>query len=133
MIRFTSSRCDKGLRAEESMAGSIAKCPSCGHKVLIPAPHPEPIAPEDAEPRVAAAGPPARRRKRKWPGRQAAETDRGRRFVIIIIGVVLGMHLLGLIHYWTVSTQLLEAGQNQTRELFKDLDQDLPKEFDKTM
>jgi DNA-directed RNA polymerase subunit RPC12/RpoP len=50
MIRFTCSRCDKGLRADESKAGSIAKCPSCGHKVSIPAPHPEPTSPEDAEP-----------------------------------------------------------------------------------
>src|SRR5262249_10877765 len=124
MIRFTCLNCDKGLRADDSKAGSLVKCPACGHKLTIPNAEIE-QPPEDEEPQR----PAPRKKKRPRFRPKSSEASRGRVLVIIICCVVLGMHLVSLIKYLATPDPVTMA-KTQTREIYQKIGKDLPKDFE---
>jgi hypothetical protein len=125
VIRFLCPQCDKGLRADDSKAGTLAKCPACGHKVTIPDAEAEPPPPEDEEPEQ----PAPRKKKRPRFRPKPTQAARGKVLVLIICCVVLGMHLVSLIKY-LATPDPVEMAKKQTREIYKSLGKDLPKDFE---
>jgi len=123
MIRFPCPDCDRALRADDSKAGKTAKCPDCGCTFKIPENETDAIAPEVCE-RHEEESPAHQRRKRKVR-RKTSEEERGRLYVLVIIGSVVGMHLLSLISYLAMPDPL-DLAKMQEKERFKDLGKDLP-------
>jgi DNA-directed RNA polymerase subunit RPC12/RpoP len=127
MIRFTCPNCAKGLRADDSKAGSLVKCPACGHKLTIPDAEIEQPPEEEVPERPA-----PRQKKRQQFRARSPDASRGRVLVIIICGVVLGMHLVSLIKY-LATPDPVEVARKQTREIYQKVGQDLPKDFEDKM
>ncbi len=121
MIRFSCPACDKALRADESKAGSIVKCPACGQKLTIPSPAAEPPPPEDDEPEP--VGP--RKKKRAGPRRKARNTaaEHGKKLVLVIIGVVVAMYLVSFVNYLLMPGPR-EMVKQQSRQISQDLGKD---------
>jgi predicted Zn finger-like uncharacterized protein len=124
MIKITCPNCAKVLRADDSKAGRLVKCPACGHKLTIPGAETE-LPPDDEEPER----PAPRKKKRPRFRPKSSETSRGKVFVIIICCVVLGMHLVSLIKY-LATPDPVEMAKKQTREMYQKIGKDLPKDFE---
>jgi DNA-directed RNA polymerase subunit RPC12/RpoP len=132
MIRFTCPNCDKGLRADDSKAGSLVQCPSCEHKLTIPATETEPPFPEEEEPQQPA---PRKKKKRSRGHPKSSQASQGKVLVLIICGVVLGMHLISVVRYLTIpdAPDPVEMAKKQTQEMYQKLGKDLPKDFEEKL
>ncbi len=104
MIRFACPHCDKSLRAPETRAGSVVKCPVCGEKVTIPNAEAKLPPPEELDDyRVAVPQP--RRREEEWEDPEAEERrhqrkrrrHRERRQGLEKVNLGLGFHYARLV------------------------------------
>jgi hypothetical protein len=124
MIRFACPQCEKLLRADDTKAGSLVKCPGCGNKLTIPVTEAEPKPSEDEQPER-----PAPRKKRRPRFRATSSAaSRGKRLVIFTCCLALGMHLVGLLWPLATANQVASA-KKQPREPSQQLGKDLPKDF----
>jgi hypothetical protein len=130
MIKFSCPDCDKALRADDSRAGSVVKCPACGQRLTVPNAEAEPPPPEADEEERPEPRKKKRPRSRRRPPDAAAE--QGKVFVIIIICIVLGMHLISVVQYLLMPDPVQMAKQ-QSSEIYKSLGKDLPKGFEQKM
>ena len=112
MLKFACPQCHKALRAEEGKAGRLVRCPACARRFPVPAP-PDADPPEEAEVERT-----RRKKKRPRPRRLTGAPEGAQLQVLLIGGIVLVMHLLGLIEFLTrpspeeiVRRQIVEVAQ----------------------
>jgi hypothetical protein len=119
MLSFTCPECYKHLRAAEVKAGAIIKCPGCGITFAIPGgrPKPEPRKEEKAEQLDKDEEEEEKltpRKKRRDAAKAAAA--RGKTLVIVIASVVLALHLLRWIQFFSGGAAGITEAANQQAE-----------------
>src|SRR5260370_28232702 len=123
MLSFSCPKGRKGLRAQESQAGLLVRCPACAKKLTVPESLPEDEPPEEEE----RDRPRPRKRKRRRLEHHKAVAEQGRVQIFDVMAAVLGMHLFGLIHLLLMPAPA-ELIARQLAETLQELSKELPPE-----